>query len=67
MRQPITDLTLLDYFAGKAMQAMCAGEGAIMVAENDPRYNETNWKEIVADNAYNFAEAMVNERNKRYQ
>jgi hypothetical protein len=58
-------ISLLDYFAAKAMQAMCAGEGARMLADRDERYDETNWAQIVADNSYNFAEAMILERQKR--
>lgn len=56
---------LYDEFAQRAMQAICAGEGARMVADRDERYDETNWAQIVADNAYNFAEAMIEERRKR--
>lgn len=55
-------MTLRDYFAAKAMQSICAGEGARMVADRDGRYNETNWAEIVAKNSYEFADAMLKER-----
>lgn len=57
-------MTLRDYFAAKAMTAMVAGEGARMIADRDKRYDETNWKEVVASNAYDFADAMMEERKK---
>lgn len=57
---------LLDHFAGLAMQSMVAGPGARMVADRDGRYDETNWKEIVAANAYEFAKAMLKEREKYF-
>lgn len=58
-------MTLLDYFAGLAMQSMVAGEGARQVAERDDRYDETNWDYIVASNAYVMAEAMLREKRRR--
>lgn len=61
------DESLRDLYAGMAMQQMCAGEGAMMVAARDERYNESNWKEIVASCAYDFADAMMAERKKRYK
>lgn len=60
-------LSLRDYFAAKAMQAMVAGDGAAMVAIRDGRYDETNWKQIVSLNAYEFADAMLDIRGKRPQ
>lgn len=54
-----------DKFAGQAMAAMCAGEGARMVAGCDQRYDGTNWNKIVASNAYSFADAMLAERAKK--
>lgn len=58
---------LKDWYAGLAMQQMCAGPGGRMVADRDQRYSEEkgNWAEIVADNAYNMAEAMMVERKRR--
>lgn len=55
-------MDLRDYFAAKAMQSMTAGPGARMVAERDERYDETNWAEIVASNAYMMADAMLKAR-----
>jgi hypothetical protein len=52
-------MRLRDYFAAKAMQAMCAGDGARQVADRDERYDETNWSFIVATNAYEMADAML--------
>lgn len=45
---------------------MCAGAGARMVADRDKRYDEQagNWAEIVAANAYEFADAMLETREK---
>lgn len=55
-------LTMRDYFAAKAMQAMFAGQGARQVADRDQRYDETNWAQVVASNAYEMADAMLVER-----
>lgn len=57
-------MTLRDYFAAKAMQACFAGEGARVVADRDQRYDETNWAQVVAANAYEMADAMLAERAK---
>lgn len=61
---PVSGMSLRDWFAGLAMQQMCAGPGARMVADQDDRYDQTNWKYIVASNAYMFADAMIAERSK---
>lgn len=58
-------MTLRDYFAAGAMQAVFAGPGARMVADRDGRYNEDNWAEVVAANAYEMADAMIAERAKQ--
>jgi hypothetical protein len=57
----ITDhgMTLRDWFAGLAMQSCFAGEGATQIANRDKRYDETNWSEVVAKNAYEMADAML--------
>lgn len=57
-------MTLRDYFAAKAMQSSFAGDGARMLAARDGRYDGTNWAEIVASNAYEMADAMLEERKK---
>jgi hypothetical protein len=57
-------MSLRDYFAAKAMQSMTAGPGARMVADRDGRYDETNWAEVVAMNAYEIADAMLAHRQK---
>lgn len=59
--------SLRDDFAGRAMQSIFAGEGARMVADRDARYDETNWVEVVASNAYEMADAMLAERNKTHE
>jgi len=46
-----------------AMQSCFAGEGARMVADRDGRYDETNWKEVIAANAYEMADAMLVHRS----
>ena len=55
----------LDYVAVAAMKQMIVGPGAQTVADRDENYDETNWKEVVASNAYDFAEAMLAEKRKR--
>lgn len=59
------DLALRDWFAGLAMQSTFAGPGATMLAGRDERYDETNWAEVVALNAYEMADAMLAERSKK--
>lgn len=56
--------SLRDYFAGQAMQSIFAGPGAHDVANRDRRYNETNWSEVIAINAYEMADAMLEARKK---
>jgi hypothetical protein len=59
-------MSLRDYFAAKAMQSIFAGDGATMVANRDGRYDgETNWAEVVALNAYEMADAMLEAREVR--
>ena len=55
-------MTLRDYFAAAAMQAIFGGVGAQQVAERDRRYDGTNWAEVVAKNAYEMADAMLKAR-----
>jgi hypothetical protein len=57
-------MTIRDWFAGMAMQAIYGGEGARQVADRDGRYDETNWGEVVAANAYEMADAMLRQRGK---
>lgn len=57
-------MSLRDYFAAKAMQAAFSGAGARMVADRDSRYDETNWAQVVALNAYEMADAMLAQRQK---
>lgn len=67
MNQPtLESISLRDYFAAMAMQQMCAGPGARMLADRDMRYDATlgNWAEIVASNAYDFADAMLKARKQ---
>lgn len=64
VREQFVGMTLRDYFAAKFAAHICAGEAARMVASRDKNYDETNWEQIVASNAYNFADAMLAERSK---
>lgn len=57
-------VSLRDDFAGRAMQAAFAGEGARMIANRDGRYDQSNWAHVVALNAYEMADAMLAVRNK---
>lgn len=54
-------LTKREYFAGLFMAQMIAGEGAVMVANRDGRYDEVagNWKEVCAMNAIEFADELL--------
>lgn len=52
-------MSLRDWFAGLAMQSIYGGVGARDVADRDGRYDETNWSEVVAANAYEMADAML--------
>lgn len=52
-------LSKREYFAAMFMQPMIAGDGARMVADRDKRYDETNWKEVVAKNAIEFADELL--------
>jgi hypothetical protein len=52
-------LSKREYFAAMAMQSMVAGPGAQMVADRDQRYDGSNWKEVVAMNAIEFADELL--------
>lgn len=52
-------LTKREYFAAMFMSQIIAGEGAKMVAARDGRYDETNWKEVCAANALEFADELL--------
>jgi hypothetical protein len=56
---------LRDLFAAMAMASIFTPLGANIVAARDKNYDETNWAEIVARNAYDMADAMLVERNAR--
>lgn len=58
-------MSLRDWFATAAMQAIYGGEGAQQVANRDARYNETNWAFVVASNAYEMADAMLKARTAK--
>lgn len=56
-------IPLRDYFAAQVLSAIAAGDAAKMAADRDGRYDETDWKEVVAANAYEFADAMIRHRD----
>lgn len=56
-------LSLRDYFAGKALPALVAGPAAQNICDHDSRYDETNFAQVVAINAYEFADAMLRVRS----
>lgn len=53
-----------EYFAAKMMQALLSDVEVGRWLQTDPRYNNTNFKEVVAINAVEFADALINELNK---
>ena len=55
-------LTVLDYFAGKAMEGLLASPRS----PNTENPHENITAELIAMHAYVVAEAMLAERNKRY-
>lgn len=55
-------LTIRDYFAAKAMQAMLSFPGD----ERRGNHYNNNTPEGVAEMAYNYADAMLAEREKRH-
>jgi hypothetical protein len=55
-------LTMRDYFAAKAMARLINGPAAQNICDRDPRYDETNFADVVAVNAYEFADAMLKAR-----
>lgn len=55
-------MTIRDWFAGMALQGMIASEsdGNGMM----PPYSKDNWYPLTAERAYQFADAMLKEREK---
>jgi hypothetical protein len=60
---PLSEALLRDLFAAHAMRAIFAGPGARNIADRDGRYDEANWAQVVAMNAYEMADAMLVERD----
>jgi hypothetical protein len=55
-----------DGFAACAMQALLSNPVASQrICDMDPRYNEKNFAEVVALNAYEFADAMMAARDRK--
>lgn len=52
-----------DEFAARFAAAICSGPAATMIANMDQRYVVgVNWKQVVAANAYEFADQMLKTR-----
>ena len=59
-------LTLLDYFAAEAMQALITNPVASQsITVLDQRSHDDDFARAIAANAYGFAEAMVAEKRRR--
>ncbi len=63
VRNPMArDITLRDYFAGKALQGLCAGfasQDANWPSDESPEHYE-----VAAEHAYQMADAMLEARKK---
>ena len=58
-------MTLRDYFAAGIAAKIFAGPEAQMVGARDQRYNgKDGWAKVVAANAYEMADALIEQRNK---
>lgn len=57
----MSQLTKREEIASRFAAVICAGESAKMVASLDGRYDETNWKQIVAMNAIEFADELLSQ------
>ncbi len=56
-----------DYLAAKAMQALLAFDVSQFICNHDPRYTGKNFTEVVAINAYEFADGMIAESQRKNQ
>lgn len=56
--------TKREAYAKAAMQALLQDERTSRWLQKDSRYNGTNFKEVVAICAFEFADAMIAESNK---
>lgn len=45
--------------AGRAMQALLSAETSQLICDRDPRYKGDNFAEVLALNAYEFADEMI--------
>lgn len=59
-------MTLRDYFAAKALAGIVGNfDVSRAICDNDPRYDDTNFAQVVALNAYEFADAMLKAREAK--
>lgn len=56
--------TLRDYFAAAAIGALLSDHEVGQKICDDPRYPETPFRDLVAENAYDFADAMIKARGR---
>lgn len=62
---PPTPFLRRDRIATAAMNAIIGNwEASCKICDSDPRYNGTNFCEVVAINAVEFADALINELDK---
>lgn len=58
-------LTKREYFAAKAMQGLIGNwEASCKICDSDPRYDGTNFMNVVAINSVEFADALLAELSK---
>lgn len=61
---PQSGLTIRQYYAGLFMAALISDVEVGRWIQTDPRFNDLNFKEIVAMNAIEFSDALITELNK---
>lgn len=59
-------MTMLDWFAGRAMQSMMGTQDQMASISKQAREEKVNPVELIARAAYEFADAMIQERKRRF-
>lgn len=59
-------MTLLDYFAAKAMQSLSATQDSMAAISKQAKLDGVNSVRFIAAASYDFADAMLAEREKRF-